>query len=1079
MSNAQKEFIVTVRDYDLLEEFYTDMESAETSAVHLPKRSVPCVLRRPVSRNTHYFLTDDEARAVAKDSRVESVTVKVKGLGIKTKLHSDQLGTWNRGSSIAVGENNYGLYRISLENNPLGWGSEGNSEQTANIRLSLSGKNVDVIVVDETAYPNHSEFDNRLIQYDWYNQLDEFVKGSGVLISAVERTNNSAAVTMQAPHGLKIGEVINITCSDSSFSSAGAIVTGVTSATAIQYSNPGIDVISASATGSWRGVYQYTDYSGPNNHATHVAAIIGGTTQGWAKDVNLYNLKHNADAPEYDNFTYPDSDLLFDYVRQFHARKPVNPQTGTKNPTLVNNSWGFGAEVNFLVNPYTGYTFPRFSNLYYRGVEVLPAGSVVDTGISGIYTATALLDSLSIAPSSGNRIATSDGVTGSVSSIAFENTGSVGLTSLGDPTVSDAGGVDPLDDAYWTVALPFGISYLGTTYNEVYVVSNSFVTFGAGSTAFFLGAQAPQARKIFISAGDRSCDAVYGGVTGTAGNRIYTVRWEGYEGAYGNLLGGGIDMIWEMKFYEATPAQIDVHVISNAAYRAEFTREELASYGLNMSGPVAPYRNTAMDADIQDAIDEGIIFVGSAGNSATRIETDQGLDYDNYFIDNGLPIFYHRGSSPGASANVICVGAVASSSVETKFQLSNSGPRVDLYAPGENIVSAVYNGAANINPIVNDGSASAALAVGSSVASGGSAEVTVSTTLPHNFINGATVTIPDCSTSFFNSDRVAITVIDTTTFSYPISTNISTGFASTTGTNAGKFLAVRFGADTYAVTNSGASAYVINSSNNPTLNLKRGWTYTFNVNASGHPFWIKTAAVTGTGSTYSAGVTNNGAAVGTVTFVVPQNAPNTLYYICQFHGSMLGTINITDADADVTTLDINMAVVFTEQTGSLTLNGSAINSSTVYYVEDINYNTNEFTLSTEPDGVALTAAGTGTATVRNKITGTAYQGFLYQKYSGTSMAAAQVTGLLAAALEKYPRMNQQDARNYIISYAKDNKMTVTTGSYIDATSLQGGENKFAFYHKERPDTGITVPRSKEWLRPNAGLLFPRPVIKRK
>lgn len=975
MSNAQKEFIVTVRDYDLLEEFYNEMETANTTAVHLPKRSVPCVMRRPVSRNTHYLLTDDEARQLAKDPRIQSVTVKVKGLGIKTRLHSDQLGTWNRGTSIAVGENNYGLYRISLENNIVGWGSGGSgTDQTANIRISSSGKNVDVVVIDETAYANHPEFDNRLIQYDWYNQLDAFVKGAGVLISTVERTNNSAAVTMQAPHGLKIGEVINLTSSNNSFSVIGAIITDVISPTTIEYSNSGIDVANTAATGFWRGVYQYTDYSGSNNHATHVAAIVGGETQGWARNANLYNLKHNANTPEFDNFTYPDSDLIFDYVRQFHARKIVNPLTGRKNPTLVNNSWGFGAEVNSLVNPYTEYTFPRFSNLYYRGVEVFPTGPVVDTGISGVYTANALLDSLSVAPSSGNRITTADGNIGSVISTTFQNINGVGLSSLGAPTAFNADGVDTLDDAYWTVSLPFGISYLGTTYNTVNVVSNSFVTFGGASTAFFLGASAPLIRKIFISAGDRSCDAVYGGVTGTMGNRIYTIRWEGYEGAYGNLLNSGVDMIWEMKFYEATPAQIDVHVVSNAAYRAEFTREELASYGLNMSGPVAPYRNAAIDADIQDAINEGIIFVGSAGNSSTKIDVTNGLDYNNYFIDNGLPIYYHRGSSPGASTNVICVGEASSASTETKSQISNSGPRVDLYAPGQNIISAVYNGAANANPIVNDGSATMLLTVGSSIASGGSAVVTVSTTLPHNFTNGDIITIPDCSTSFFNSDRVAITVINSTTFSYPISTNISTGFVEITGTNSGKF-------------------------------------------------------------------TTNG---------------------------------------NATTLDTNMAVVFTEQTGNLTLNGSAINSSTIYYVGEINYTTNEFTLSLTQDNTSpLTAAGTGTATVKNKITGTAYKGFLYQKYSGTSMAAAQVTGLLALALEKYPNMNQQDARDYIISYAKNNKLTVTTGSYNDSTSLQGGENKFAFYYKERPDTGITVPKSKEWLRPTTGLVFPRSIIKRK
>ena len=104
---------------------------------------------------------------------------------------------------------------------------------------------------------------------------------------------------------------------------------------------------------------------------------------------------------------------------------------------------------------------------------------------------------------------------------------------------------------------------------------------------------------------------------------------------------------------------------------------------------------------------------------------------------------------------------------------------------------------------------------------------------------------------------------------------------------------------TFTVTNSGASDYLINGSGDPTITLVRGSTYTFNVNATGHPFWIKTSQVTGTGSGYSSGVTNNGTQSGTVTFVVPNDAPNTLYYICQFHGSMTGTINIIDANNNV------------------------------------------------------------------------------------------------------------------------------------------------------------------------------------
>lgn len=103
----------------------------------------------------------------------------------------------------------------------------------------------------------------------------------------------------------------------------------------------------------------------------------------------------------------------------------------------------------------------------------------------------------------------------------------------------------------------------------------------------------------------------------------------------------------------------------------------------------------------------------------------------------------------------------------------------------------------------------------------------------------------------------------------------------------------------YDVVNSGATAYVftgegLNNSSNPDLTLKRGSTYTFNVTAPGHPFLIKSVQGTGTGNTFNDGVTNNGAVSGTVTFTVPANAPDTLFYNCEFHLSMTGTLNIVD-----------------------------------------------------------------------------------------------------------------------------------------------------------------------------------------
>lgn len=113
-----------------------------------------------------------------------------------------------------------------------------------------------------------------------------------------------------------------------------------------------------------------------------------------------------------------------------------------------------------------------------------------------------------------------------------------------------------------------------------------------------------------------------------------------------------------------------------------------------------------------------------------------------------------------------------------------------------------------------------------------------------------------------------------------------------------------FTGDTYTITNSGTNNYVFNggtftNANDPALTLARGGTYTFVMEYSGtHPFYIKSLDIVGTNGAYNDGVTNNGALAGqTLTFTVPIDAPDTLYYRCSSHSGMGGTINIVDNPA--------------------------------------------------------------------------------------------------------------------------------------------------------------------------------------
>lgn len=113
-----------------------------------------------------------------------------------------------------------------------------------------------------------------------------------------------------------------------------------------------------------------------------------------------------------------------------------------------------------------------------------------------------------------------------------------------------------------------------------------------------------------------------------------------------------------------------------------------------------PSRNSTVDAEIQEMIDEGIHICIAAGNNYNKIDAPGGPDYNNDFYWNGDGVTdqgwynYHRGSSPYDDQAII-VGSMDSATYdankERKANYSCSGPGVDLYATGEAIKSACSN----------------------------------------------------------------------------------------------------------------------------------------------------------------------------------------------------------------------------------------------------------------------------------------------------------------------------------------------------------------------------------------------------
>ena len=201
-------------------------------------------------------------------------------------------------------------------------------------------------------------------------------------------------------------------------------------------------------------------------------------------------------------------------------------------------------------------------------LSLKPTNAGTDAGYSKVCTNSAVVTGTAAytsAPSSGNRLTTTSATQGICTSIPNNIIGSAGMSLSTPASPSPLTFTGGSDDGYWTVPIPFDISFLNTTYNTVYVGTNSYLTFGAGSTVYSgLSASNPPYPKIMISAADNSAQALYYITDGTTPTRTFRMRLEGTNSASGVF--GSPTMVTEFTFYESNPSQIDIQTGVNARW---------------------------------------------------------------------------------------------------------------------------------------------------------------------------------------------------------------------------------------------------------------------------------------------------------------------------------------------------------------------------------------------------------------------------------------------------------------------------------------------------------------------------------
>jgi hypothetical protein len=292
-----KEWIITLHNKNDLESFYEDMETPG-GQLYIPGRAVQCSDKRPISRNTHYMLEDDEVDLIRQDPRVWDLDLK-ELVDLTTKpAYKITNGDFAKDFNLDSGDTNWGLLRHVEELNRSNWGDPGTSLVVDDVEITSSGKNVDVVIVDGHIDPAHPEFavnpdgtgGSRVVQENWFSH-----GGSGTYVY--------------------------------------------------------------DRSGSYINAADRND----NNHGCHCGGTVAGNTQGWARDANVYNISPYGTNP---NGTVN----IWDYMREWHNTKPVNPVTGRKNPTISNHSYGSSIEVGYSGSYNTGLV----TRVNFRGVDFNP-----------------------------------------------------------------------------------------------------------------------------------------------------------------------------------------------------------------------------------------------------------------------------------------------------------------------------------------------------------------------------------------------------------------------------------------------------------------------------------------------------------------------------------------------------------------------------------------------------------------------------------------------------------------------------------------------------------------------------------
>lgn len=329
-----KEYVVTLHKHEDLDEFYQDMETPGGN-LYIPVRAVNVASRRSISRNTHYWLTAEEAEQVKQDPRVWDVQPYEELEYHPAWSDVNQVYSKSASNNLAT-DRNWGIASIFDKTNDPNWGSNSTARKTASYNSKVDGLNVDFVIYGnpfDYSQPEFAENENgtggtRYRYIDWNSIVNDDINSQ---LTALGKNPSHYALDLRPAYADRTVQQ--------------------------QYN-----------------IYKPFNLEPSIFHESICASIIVGNRQGLSRRAKFYIIDNPSNitillrettppyalvSPITQLFTTRTGFFNIDLVRKWHLSKSINSNTGFKNPTVFADSH----LINYGVKP------EQIVKINYRGID--------------------------------------------------------------------------------------------------------------------------------------------------------------------------------------------------------------------------------------------------------------------------------------------------------------------------------------------------------------------------------------------------------------------------------------------------------------------------------------------------------------------------------------------------------------------------------------------------------------------------------------------------------------------------------------------------------------------------------------